>query len=68
MAVSCFCLRCHPASLPPPVGAALQESGRHLPMGLQIVGREWDEAGIIGLAHVFEATWVCDPQAKPMVA
>lgn len=47
--------------------ALLQGNGRHLPIGLQIVGREFDEAGIIQLAHAFEQTLLLDPAAKMAV-
>jgi Asp-tRNA(Asn)/Glu-tRNA(Gln) amidotransferase A subunit family amidase len=34
----------------------VQGSGRGLPVGLQIIGREYDEAGILQLGHVLEQT------------
>jgi Asp-tRNA(Asn)/Glu-tRNA(Gln) amidotransferase A subunit family amidase len=34
----------------------LQGSGRSLPVGLQIIGREYNEAGILQLGHMLEQT------------
>lgn len=42
-------------------------SGRRLPLGLQIVGRSFDEAGILQLGYVLEQTMALDAAAKPAV-
>ena len=44
------------------------QGGRPLPIGLQIVGRNFDEAGIIQLANVFEQTVALDRTLKTAVA
>ena len=33
-----------------------EESGRRLPVGLQIIGRAFGEADLLHVAHVFEQT------------
>lgn len=45
----------------------LQASGQHLPIGLQIIGKAFDEAGIISLAHAYEQTHSLEAAAKPAV-
>ncbi|KAJ9528454.1 hypothetical protein QJQ45_020340, partial [Haematococcus lacustris] len=48
-----------------PVGFVQQASGTQLPVGLQIVGRSFDEAGILYLAHILEQTQSLPPH-RPM--
>lgn len=50
-----------------PCGFAEQPGGAKLPVGVQMIGRAFGEAGLLQLAHVFEQTAGVMAEARPAV-
>ncbi|GLC34522.1 hypothetical protein PLESTB_001252100 [Pleodorina starrii] len=48
--------------------AAAPEGGPQLPIGMQLIGRAFDEAGLLRLAHVYEQTAALPALAAPLAA
>jgi aspartyl-tRNA(Asn)/glutamyl-tRNA(Gln) amidotransferase subunit A len=42
------------------------EGGRTLPIGIQLIGRAFDEARLLGLAHAFERTAELPAKRAPL--
>ncbi|GIL94464.1 hypothetical protein Vretimale_664 [Volvox reticuliferus] len=49
-------------------GAGAEGQDVQLPVGMQLIGRGFDEAGLLQLAHVYEQTAYLPPLAAPLAA